>query len=264
MMSNPKRLNPLAILFNVFKLFKQASYFIITFAVVVLSDGYLNYVLLGLLGLVVLFIVLGALSWLRFTYEVSPEQIHIKHGIFIRKDRYISRNRIQSIDLTQGIFHRPFGLTKVDLETAGSDKNVDANLSAVTYDEGLRIQEMLKGNFDEGNNQVEETHDYFKRTANQKDLWIAGATSGSIGVILGLFGAAFSQIENIIPDTFYDATTRWLLAQAIESLIVIALVIVIFLWLIGILGSLIKYGDFQITRYEHELFITRGLLEKNR
>lgn len=54
MMSNPKRLNPLAILFNVFKLFKQASYFIITFAVVVLSDGYLNYVLLGLLGLVVL------------------------------------------------------------------------------------------------------------------------------------------------------------------------------------------------------------------
>lgn len=263
MMSNPKHLNPLAVVFNVFKSFKNAFYFIVTFSVLAISDGFFKYVLLGILGLAVLFIILGIISWRHFTYEVTPDQIHIKHGIFIRKDRYISRNRIQSIDLTQGIIHRPFGLTKVEIETAGNDRDVDANLSAVRYNEGIRIQEMLKENRNLATEEkVAQEPEYPKRTVNNRDLLIAGATSGSIGVIIGLFGLVFSQIENLIPDHVYDVTTRWLLAQALESLVIFALMIAIILWGLGILGSLIKYGKFQIIRYEKELFITRGLLEK--
>ncbi|MGP4072696.1 PH domain-containing protein [Piscibacillus sp. B03] len=261
-MSNPKRLSPLAIVFNVFKLFRKAFYLVVTFSVLAIGDGYFKFVLLGLLGVTVLFIIFGILSWLRFTYEVSPDQIHIKHGVIIRKDRYISRNRIQSIDLTQGIFHRPFGLTKVNVETAGNDKDVDANLSAVTYDEGIRIQDTLKEANEEAAETTSDQLTYPSRTISKRELLLAGATSGSIGVILSLFGVVFSQVENIIPEDFYDATTRWFLSQAIETLVIIALVVFIILWGLGILGSLIKYGDFKITRYEDELFITRGLLEK--
>ncbi len=51
-------------------------------------------------------------------------------------------------------------------------------------------------------------------------------------------------------------------SQAIQILILLAIVALIILWLLGILVTLIQYWDFTITRYEKELFITRGLLEK--
>ncbi|SDN95275.1 PH domain-containing protein [Tenuibacillus multivorans] len=264
-MSDYKRLHPLAILFNVFNLFKSSFYFLFTIIVLSIGDGFILYTLLGLSVLTIVFAVIGFLIWRRFEYSVSSDQIHIKQGLLIRKDRYISKHRIQSIDLTQSIFHRPLGLTRVDVETAGSDKKVDAALSAVQLSEGKWIQNVMKSRANVGQDASIDHHESVQRpnrNITNKELFIAGSTSGSVGVILGLIGLLFSQIENIIPEKFYSMTTTWFLSQAIETIILIALVIVVLLWLLGILGTFIKYGQFQITRYDNELFITRGLLEK--
>lgn len=237
-------------------------YGLLPIIVLAIGDGFFKYLFLAIGAILVITIVIGVLTWLRFTYEVTDDELHIKQGILVRKDRYISKNRIQSIDLTQGIFHRPFGLTRVDIETAGSDKDVDASLSAVHLSEGRRVKNELKGLVETGETKTEAEKQYPKRTITNRSLFIAGATSGSIGIIIGLFGLLFSQLENMIPDYVYEVGAEWLLAQAIITLVVLAIFIVVFLWLLGILGTFIKYGSFQITRFDDELLITRGLLEK--
>ncbi|TFB21348.1 hypothetical protein E3U55_08515 [Filobacillus milosensis] len=264
MMSNPKHLHPLSIIFTLFKAYKNAFYGLLPIIVLAIGDGFLGWTILGLGVLTIAFIIYALISWRRFSYEVDSEQLHIQKGILIKKNRYISKHRIQSIDLSQSIIHRPFGLTKVDIETAGSDKDVDANLSAVTMTEGRHIQDVLKGMkqqtavFDESKELSNEPH----RLVSNRELLIAGATSGSIGVILGLFGLLFSQLENLIPNQLFNATTTWLFSQALETIVFLVLLIVLSLWLLGILGVFIKYGQFKIIRYDKELFITRGLLEK--
>ncbi|MGM8215375.1 PH domain-containing protein [Bacillaceae bacterium W0354] len=260
-MSNPKRLHPTAIIFRVIEVIKGMVVGLLPLVVLILKDGFLNYVLLGLAALSVLIIISSIIHWLRFTYAIVGDEIRIEQGLFIRKKRYIQKNRIQSIDLTQGVIHRLFGLTKVQIETAGSDRDVDAALSSVLLQEGQAIRDYLKANTA---TEVEESNptEYPKEEVSTKQLIIAGSTSGSLGVILGLFGFLFSQMESIIPEDFYNQTVAFLVSLAIELIVVLALIVVILLWALGILGTVIKYGKFTITRYENELFITRGLLEK--
>ncbi|WP_240795580.1 PH domain-containing protein [Aquibacillus halophilus] len=263
-MSNPKRLHPAAMIFTAISSVRQLVYALVPIIILASNDGVFLYLVLGIVGLTILLIGHSILSWLRFTYRVEGDQLRIEQGVIIRKNRTISKNRIQSIDLTQSVIHRIFGLTKVQIETAGSDRSVDAALSAVTFDEGQYLHNELKRKY-EANEMAEDSSEQLglaSQSISFKRLLIAGSTSGSFGVILSLFALAFSELESFIPETVYNQTTQWLFSQGVELLIGLAVMLFVLLWMVGILGTVIKYGKFTITRYEDELFITRGLLEK--
>lgn len=266
MMSKPKRLHPTAMIFKILEMIKDSIIGLLPLAVLILRDGFFGYIFYIVIGIVALMITSSIIYWLRFTYEVTDDEIRIEQGLFIRKKRYISKNRIQSIDLTQSVIHRIFGLTKVQIETAGSDRDVDASLSSVQMVEGERIHDELKSTNGVENDEEEldnfDFHPDPKREVTTKRLVIAGSTSGSLGVLLGLFGFLFSQMESILPESFYDEMFAFFLSLAINVIVILVIVVVLVLYLLGILGTVIKYGKFTITRYENELFITRGLLEK--
>ncbi|MFB5660323.1 PH domain-containing protein [Alteribacillus sp. HJP-4] len=265
-MSEPKRLHPAAVVFQLITILKQSIYAAIPLVVLTIGNGHALYFAGGLAVLVIILIIFSILSWLRFSYTIEGDQLRIEKGVIIRQNRYISNNRIQSIDLTQGVLHRIFKLTKVQIETAGSDKSVDASLSAVTFEEGQRVQNELKRKKEmelpEEEKEAGPEKEFPSFKISLKRLFVAGSTSGSVGVILGLAAVGFNELESLIPNTVYDQTTRWVLALAFEAVIGLVVLILLLLYLIGILGTVIKYGKFTITRYEKELFITRGLLEK--
>src|SRR5690625_198609 len=144
MMSKPKRLHPTAMIFKMLEMIKDSILGLLPLAVLIFRDGFFSYIFLILIGIAVIMIISSVVYWLRFTYEVKDDEIRIEQGLFVRKKRYISKNRIQSIDLTQSVIHRIFGLTKVQIETAGSDRDVDASLSSVQRVEGERIHDELK------------------------------------------------------------------------------------------------------------------------
>src|SRR5699024_5236832 len=183
------------------------------------------------------------------------------------KKRFISKNRIQSIDLTSGVIHRIFNLTKVQIETAGTGMDAEASLSAVKLPEGEALREELKSRGAEPAEDEESADESVEKTnpsatISFKRLFIAGTTSGSIGVVMALAATAFSQVEQFIPERFYESTMQWVIGLGVVILAVMAILFFLLLWLLGIAGTIIKYGKFTITRNEHELFITRGLLEK--
>src|SRR5699024_9574304 len=122
--------------------------------------------------------------WLRYTYRVEEDELRIEYGIFIRKKRYISKHRIQSIDLSAGIIHRLFGLVSVQIETAGSGTDAEGSLQAVKRIEGERLRDELKqmGYADEADDLMELEGD-MPESANPskrislKRLFLAGSTS---------------------------------------------------------------------------------------
>ncbi|MDX8044484.1 PH domain-containing protein [Gracilibacillus sp. S3-1-1] len=274
-MSEPKRLHPAGMILDILLAIRHSILGFLPVVAIALANS--EWLILGIgaavfLGLI---IVSGVLSWWRFTYQLEEDQIRIEKGIFIRKKRTISKHRIQSIDLSQNIVHRMFGLTKVQIDTAGNDNDIDAALSAVTMADGKMIHDQLKykkrvemDEIKEESGEITEEVEakpkkkYPSKKITLQTLVAAGSTSGSFGIILGLFGVFFSSIESFIPDRYYTQATEWLISQAAQLLVIYGVITLLIVWLIGILQTVIQHWNFTITRYDKELFITRGLLEK--
>lgn len=237
----------------------------------------LTLIILGVFLLVL--IVFSWLRWYRMTYQLVNDSITIKHGVFIRHDRTIHKRRIHSINFTQSIFHQVFNLTEVQIETAGSDLEVDAVLKAIPYQEAVALKEkflnltnthLVEEEFpidgeveavDE--EQVEEEQPFIKeKKISIYHLLIAGATTGRVGAIFGIVFLLLSEIDNFLSEGDYERVVDWVSAQSIVayfSLVFLYLLIVI---IIGMIGYVNRYGRFSITREGEMLYIERGLIEK--
>lgn len=265
MMSKPGRLHPAAIIFNFIRILKEGIYAIVIGFITFRGLSFVYFILV-LIALLILLIGISVLTWYRFTYRIEEDELRIEYGVFIRKKRYISKNRIQSIDLTAGIIHRIFKLVKVEIETAGSGSGAEGSLKDVTLAEGERVRAELKRlkkepeQVETGMEAEAPTRPSF--TVSFKRLFLAGSTSGSVGIILAFFFFGFSQLEQFIPKSYYEDTLQWVIGLSISLIIGLGILVLLFLWIFGIAGTIIKYGNFSIRKNDHELFITRGLLEK--
>lgn len=264
MMFEEKRLHLAAVFFNFFQFLREFALPIVL-GFFTLRGQALVYLSLALGAVLLIILLFSIAAWYRFTYRVENNELRVEHGIFIRKKRYISINRIQSINLTQSVFHRLMKLVKVQIETAGSGDGAEVSLKAVTLKEGELLRENLKNTYrvtedSDMEDDIKTSYPSDKITTGR--LFIAGTTSGSIGVLLAIFAFFLSQVENMIPDAFFDKSLEWIIGLSLMFIIVLGLVLLITLWLLGIAGTMIKYGNFTITKNENELFITRGLLEK--
>lgn len=264
-MSEKTRLHPAAVFFSFIKTVKELAFAIILGFISFKGES-LFYFILAASIVLILILAFSVISWYRYTYRVEDDELRIEYGIFVRKKRYISKNRIQSIDLTASVVHRIFKLTRVNIETAGSGTGAEASLKAVKLVEGETLRKELKT---AKSNQVDKDEAInIPETARPtlkipfKRLFIAGSTSGSIGVILALAAFGFSELEQFIPDNFYDDTLERVIELSVIFIIGLVIILLLVLWLLGIAGTMIKYGNFTITKNEQELFITRGLLEK--
>src|SRR5699024_6754360 len=266
MMSKYKHLHPIAILFNAVRIVREA--------IIPIGAGFLSfrgesfiYFLLGLAAFLIILLAFSVASWYRFTYRIAGDELRIEYGIFIRKKRYISKNRIQSIDLTAGVIHRLFNVEKVQIETDGSGSGAEASLKAVKMQEGENLRTELQSYEEQVVTQDDETDGAFAEADPSeqitfKRLFLSGSTSGSAGVMLAIFGFGFFKIEQFIPEHIFDSTLEWLISLSIVFIFVLICIILVLFWLIGIAGTMIKFGNFTITKRQDELFITRGLLEK--
>ena len=101
---------------------------------------YLSFIIFG--ALIIMLFISGFIKWKRFEYWFEDDELRIESGLFVKKKRYIPFDRIQSLDYTESIFHRPFGLVKVKVETAGSSsaKQAEGELTAITKEAAKRVE----------------------------------------------------------------------------------------------------------------------------
>lgn len=270
-MSDPKRLHPIAAVANGLRQLKEM---LIPFVIFVVfgsrGTNWDTYYLFGSIGAVLLIFVFGVLSWYRFTYRIEQGELRIEYGLIVRKKRFIPFERIQSLDLSEGILQRLFGLVKVKVETAGSGgmglQDGEAVLTAITKQDAKEIHDYLVSIKKTGTLELDEQESatredvLYKMTA--KELLLLSSTSGGVGVVISAVIAFVFQFEEFIPyERIFDGVEHF-----VESGIIFIsfAVFVGFLlaWVIALLGTVLKYGNFKVRKVDNDLVITRGLLEK--
>lgn len=218
-------------------------------------------------------LVLGALNWWRFLYRIEDDTLHIKSGIFVRKDLYLTRDRIQVIDVTSGVIQRLFGLVRLDIQTAGSSSR-QASIDAVTKERATEINNILRkrtngnGLVDGLDPDVMNTHSENIKTIKlpYKELLIASSTSGSFGIALSIIATVFSQVEPLIRESELFEYIFSHLPEQTDTMMVITIIagFIIFAWLMSFFSTLFKYGNFQLDIKDDEIVVSRGIFEKKR
>lgn len=262
-----KRLHPLSAWLTSLRILREMLLPLIVFIATTLfgrgSESPLFIWNIGIVGGFVIFVsIWGVLSWMRFKYTVIDGELKIHHGVLIRKKQYISHERIQTIDLTEGIWHRMLGLVKVQVETAGGSKP-EAVLTAVTKDEARWIKRELiaRGKAeDEVQRENREEKLQSSHSLSHLHLILYGATSGGIGVTIAFLIGGLSQLEQVIPGQgLYEYMFSLFHVKALVLLFVIVFVVA---WIFGVLMTVLKFAHFTISRSEEGLHLSRGLLER--
>ncbi|MDQ0345237.1 PH domain-containing protein [Lederbergia wuyishanensis] len=283
-MSEPNRLHPITIVFSVIKNIKETIvpifFYFIVFIVredakdQIQFEGFgpwVNFVPYLILILIFFIMVLsGIIKWYRYTFRIEDKELRIEYGLFVKKKRYIPFDRIQSLDFSEGILHRPFGLVKVKVETAGGDhQKSEAEMSAIKKEDALALRRLIT----ESKNREKESEDIIETVGvtpkqsilykiSPKQLLFFASTSGRAGVVVLAVLGFGSQFDELIPfDKIFKEMEH--IAKVGYTLIAILVAIGMFLaWLVSVFMAYLKYNDFTLEKVEGDLVITRGLLEK--
>ncbi|ANU26424.1 PH domain-containing protein [Planococcus versutus] len=283
------KLHPISAFLNFIKGLKELIFpFIIIFGVNIFRDGGIrsmfNQGWQGFIplmvggGILIFLLVTGIIKWKRFVYWFEDGELRIEYGLFVKKKRYIPFERIQSLNYTEGIFHRPLGLVKVKVETAGSGKigQAEAELTAISREDADRIENEMekakhqlpvKGALVMGPAEyVELTKKTTKSLYHMsiKELLILATTSGGIGVVISAVLIFLSQFSEFIP---YDAVYEEVVSFLRFGLLIVVLTIFFVLliaWIISVVMTVFANYQFTIQYDEDHIYISRGLLEKKK
>ncbi len=272
MMFEPKRLHPISAVLNFAKGLKDA---ILPIVAIFFFNGNSEGGFLGLLPLILtgafLLIILigGVVKWLRFVYWIDEGELRIEHGLLFRKKRYIPLERIQSLDFSEGILHRPFQLVKVSIETAAtSGLEAEAVLTAIKRIDAKELEKTIYQQKSDPSSAesdaeiIEETSRSLVYQMTTKDLILMAVTSGGAGVVISGVAVFLSQITEFLPvDAIYNEVVNWLQFGVVIVGVIAAFVLIIAYGLAVIL-TILRFGNFSVFHEGDDLVITRGLLEK--
>ena len=130
--SEDRYLHPLSVIFSLTDLIKQnlIPAFLGIFGA---AKGDLVYVGIALLFFVPTFII-SLIRYFTIRYRISDGELVVQEGLFFRRVRTVPVERIQNIDMVQGILHRMLNLAEVRVETASGTKP-EAVLKVLSLDE---------------------------------------------------------------------------------------------------------------------------------
>lgn len=133
---------------------------------------------------VALILASGIASWWRFQFRVLGDEIQMVSGVFVRKKLYLTKDRIQVIDISAGIVQRMFGLVRLDIQTAGSSSRAAA-IDAITLKEAEEIQRQLRS----------ESERAAAKPATHSEAGLGTAASGTISSGTNTSGTDKTQVN---------------------------------------------------------------------
>ncbi|TCZ80157.1 hypothetical protein E0485_04725 [Paenibacillus albiflavus] len=220
------------------------------------------------IAIAVVYLILSAsLSWYFYQYRVESGALLVKQGVWKKTKTWISKERIQSINTSEHVIDRIFGLVQLQVETAGGSKP-EAILSSISLAEAARISAVLE--YDAGNlvdaessrteAQAVATMDEPKMTLSSKRLFLHSSLSSKFGVALVLISGLWQVWDDWFKSSdIFSIFAAWL-GESWKIMIVIF--ILLFAWVAAIFLSYLTDYNFSLRLHDHKLIIERGLLEK--
>src|SRR5918997_431509 len=228
-----------------------------------LSPWTIALVLAGLVVVAVLAAVWGFLSWRATTYGVVGGSFRLRQGVLQKSERTIPLEHVQSVDTVQGIVQRAFGVYEVRVETAGGGASEpDASLPALSRGATEELRRGIEGARREPAGAEEAPGPEVLRRLSTRDLLIAGATSGQIGVALSLLAVGSQVFDEFLSEAFLRNLVESLAPNALVVVLILVPAVALFAWLLAIAGTVLAHFGFTLSREGDFLYIKRGLLER--
>jgi putative membrane protein len=164
----------------------------------------------------------------------------------------------------QGIIQRLFGVVEVRIETAGGGASEpDASLPALDRADTEALRREVEGSSREP---VEEaTGPAVLRRLSTRELLIAGATSGQIGVafsLIAVFSQLFDDLGNLFSEELVRRTFDKVAPNSVVAILLLVFAVGLLAWLLAIVGTILAHAGFTLSRDGDFLYIKRGLLER--
>lgn len=140
-----RRLHPASLALAITRLGPQSLNMLPALAAIGVTGNWV-WVAPAILLFIILSLAASLVSWLRFTWRVDADDIAITSGVFSRNHRTIPFDRIQDVNIEQGLFARLLGLAKVTLETGGGSggKDEEGALNAITIEDAAALRDHIR------------------------------------------------------------------------------------------------------------------------
>ncbi len=261
-MNSEKHLHPVAMLIGAIKTVRRwVSALVFPGIAFLVSQGFsvwtITLFVLGIVFVAALAGLWGFLSWRATTYVVTGDAFRLRQGVFQKRERTIPLEHVQSVDTVQRVIQRVFGVVEVRIETAGGGASEpDASLSALSREAAETLRRRIEGS------SREATGPTVLRRLSVRELLVAGATSGQIGVALSLVAVGSQFVDNFFSEEFI----RRLVETFAPNWLMVVLIVVpagaLLAWLLAIAGTILAYAGFTLSREGDFLYIKRGLIER--
>jgi putative membrane protein len=233
------------------------------------------YLLLGTVAVVFLIGTVAYLKYRNFTFYLDDEneEFIISEGIFNKTKTIIQLNRIQQVNINQSLIQRFIGVYELDVDTAGSAKK-EGQIKAISHSLALALKVRLMDN-EKKETSAEIVKETLGSTTEERlpfmkisflSLLKIGITSNyvkSLGLILAFFATAYENSRSFIENSDFDEKEidayldRGL---AMQSVAIIAILILCFILIINLVRTVFKYFDYKITKQNGSLLLSFGLL----
>lgn len=265
-MDKPRRLHPVAVLTLLVKNVYGLIQLLLPIGIVLLAKGdIVTWLTLLIPAVILVFCAYTLLGWWRLVYYVKDNELYLESGVFTIKKRSIPFERIQGVQISEGLIQRLFGLVSLEVQTAGNDAKAEFSLSALTRQDAEELKALISSGHVRETAEPEACRIVEKLTT--KALLQAATTSNGIGVIFFAIVALFTQFDQFIPGVdVYLMIGKFLADQIRSGMLSIALIIgamLVLSWLLSILGSIITLGGFTLTRLEDRIIIEKGILSRS-
>ncbi|HEV8224049.1 MAG TPA: PH domain-containing protein [Rubrobacteraceae bacterium] len=267
MSSEPCHLHPAAMLIDAIKTVRRSlSAFVIPGIAFLMSRGFdaqtIVLVLFGALVVTALAAFWGFLSWRATTYEVAGGVFRLRWGVVQKNERAVPLDHIQSVDTVQGIIQRLFNVVEVRIETAGGGASEpDASLAALDRADAEALRREIAGSRREPV-ETETAGPTVVRKLGTRDLLLAGATSGQIGVALSLIAVASQLFNDFLSQNLAQRLIETFAPRSVTTALLYVFILGLAAWLLAIGGTVLAHTGFTLSRDGDFLYIRRGLLER--
>lgn len=221
---------------------------------------------LGFLGISVVSVIVG---WYYKVYWIENNVLHIKQGLFVKKESYLNKERVQTINTSSSMLYQILGLTKLKIETAGGGGEPEVSLAGITADEAKALIAMLNESTEEpmemqeGSSNIsleEENKTEYKLT--WKEILLASVTSGQFGLLFSLLFFVYSQVDEYIPKWIEKRVETYVMDNDVYGWVYMVAILLIVSWIVSTIGYALKHANFTVHRKSDEIRISQGLLER--
>ncbi|MEK6518897.1 PH domain-containing protein [Bacillus thuringiensis] len=257
-----KRQHPITILLGI----RVASLLPFILLVLFRSDGEVEpWYLFHLVLLALLFImaIFSAIKWYFKVYWVENNILHIKHGVFVKKESYLNKERVQNVSTSSNIIYQILGLTKLNIEVAGGGSEPEVMLAGIKEDEAKGLIALLHKERSVVAEEVpagEGSKTVYQLTA--KEILFASITSGRFGLVFSMLVILYTEFNQFLPEWLINKVEVYVMDNGVYELIVMAAILMAISWIISTAGYALKYANFKIERNGNEIRIVQGLFDK--